>query len=408
MDIECDVLVVGAGVAGALAALSSLHHGAENVLVTEKSQKVGGAVSQKIDFVENIGLKKIKEELDISFNISSNRSRWYSPTNKCFSLDSRVDDLWIKRGSTEDSFENRCIALAIKRGADLFLNSKVTNFGKKITVQGGRKTRKIRARVIIDASGVHSRFRKFLDPDRNFGTIDEVLGYGVVGNDFNMEAGVPEIFFDSELSPRSYVLACKDPNDGMGYLIQGIGKRNDLDSVKSFHKLIEKNNHLNEILDGAEIIKTIRGMLYINKSVPEKYIFKNVMFAGDSTHLMDPFLHYGVRPAIISGYLSGKKAAEYLSTGDLDSLKNYEKKMRDLFETEFKKRLTYRKIFDQLNNNDLEKIFDLLIDLKEKDIDFDSLFEKPYNYLRPIGEVFAKNFSSIPLMMKILINQKKN
>jgi flavin-dependent dehydrogenase len=396
---------VGAGVAGGVAALSALKNGAENVLIIDKSNKVGGSISQKIDFVEHMRLDNIIDELNLTINYSSNKSRWYSPKNNCFTFQSKIADLWIKRGSTKDSFENRTIDSAIKRGADLFLNTKVIDFGRDIIVKKDEKRDKIKSKVVIDASGANSKVRNLLVENENDEITDKIIGYGVVGNDFNMEEGVPEIFFDNELAPRSYVLACKDPNEGMGYIIQGIGKKGNVIPKKYFQKLIEKNKKLNEIVDGASIKETIQGILYIKKTVPEKYRFKNVMFVGDSAQLMDPFLHYGVGPAIISGYLSGKCSADYLSTGDKNSLKNYETGMIDNFNDEFTRRLKYRKMFDNLNNNDLEKIFGLLIDMKEKNVDFDSFFENPYRYSSEILKVIINNFTIAPLLLKTAITR---
>jgi flavin-dependent dehydrogenase len=399
------VLVVGAGVAGGVAALSALKNGIDDVLIIEKSDKIGGSASQKIDFVEHMRLDHIIDELDLSVNYSSNKSRWYSPKNRCFTYESKIADLWIKRGPTKDSFENRTIAAAIKGGADLRLNTKVIDFREDIIVKKDEKRNKIKAKAVIDASGANSKVRNLLVENYYNETIDKIIGYGVVGTDFNMEEGVPEIFFDSKLAPRSYVLACKDPNDGMGYIIQGIGKNGNVNPKKYFQRLTEKNGKLKDILDGAIIKETIQGLLYIKKTVPEKYGFNNVMFVGDSAHIMDPFLHYGVGPAIISGYLSGKTAADYLVTGDKDSLKNYENEMIETISSEFKKRLRYRKIFDKLNNNDMEKIFGLIIDMKEKKVDFDSFFENPYRYSSEMLRVIFNNLTVMPLLLKTAITR---
>jgi digeranylgeranylglycerophospholipid reductase len=402
LTIECDVLVVGAGPAGSVAALSALNNGIESVLIVERSNNIGGLTSQKIDFVENHGLDSIINELKLPINHVSYMSRWYSPSNKCFSFESKIADYWIKRGPSKDSFESSTIASAIKRGAELLLNNKVTGCNKDVTIKKGDKTEKINAKVVIDASGIHSKVRYSLDKNSPKGTVEEIIGYGVIGNDFNMEEGVPEIFFDNEHAPGSYVLACKDPNDGVGYLVQGIGKNRNVNPAKYFQNLIEKNKRLKDIINGAEIIKTVQGTLYVETSVPTKFRIGKVMFVGDSAHLMDPFLHYGVRPAIISGYISGNIAADYLSTNDEKHLQNYETQIRNAFNSELKRRLKYRKIFDKLNNNDMENIFDLLIGLNEKDVDFDSFFEHPYNHLPRIVRETIKHLSCMSLIPKIV------
>ncbi len=300
-------MIIGAGISGSVAALSALHHGASRVLIVEKGDKVGETTSQKIDFTENRGLDDIVKELKLPINHISYKSKWYSPSNSCFSLKSKIADYWIKRGPSSDSFEVKTMSLASEKGAEILLNSKVINCRKNtVTIKRENRIDHIQAKTIVDAGGLFSNVIRSVNPEINNKSIKKIIGYGVAGYNFDMEEGVPEIFFDNKSAIGSYALLCKDPHDGMGYLIQGFEGNNKINPAQSFESLLKNNEVLQRRIKNAEIIQKIHGTLYITNQLPQMLRSHNVLLVGDSARLMDPFLHYGVKPAIISGYLSGK------------------------------------------------------------------------------------------------------
>jgi flavin-dependent dehydrogenase len=73
-------------------------------------------------------------------------------------------------------------------------------------------------------------------------------------------------------------------------------------------------------------------------------------------------------PAIVSAYSASKYAVDAIKTNDLPFLREYDTYIRQ----QFSKRVSYlyRKVFDSLDNGDLELITDLLNELQSKtDID---------------------------------------
>lgn len=216
-----------------------------------------------------------------------------------------------------------------------------------------------------------------------------------------MKAGVPEIFFNSEVALGSYILICKDPNDGIGYIVHGI-KENANNPQKKFDEIIKRNPVIKNILKDADIIKEIYGTLYVNNSLSNDLIFNNTINVGDSALLMDPLLHYGVRAAIISGYEAGKNVGDYIINGNEMALKNYEAKINDIFFLELKDRLRYRKIFDRLTDTDIERIFTILKEVEKTNIDIDMFFENPYRNLLLLSRMIIKNPSLLSLLPKFI------
>ncbi|MFQ5975107.1 MAG: NAD(P)/FAD-dependent oxidoreductase [Candidatus Hydrothermarchaeales archaeon] len=400
--MECDVLVVGSGISGSVAALSCLHHGSDKVLILEKASKVGGFTSQKIDFAEKTGLEDIIRKLKLPTRYLSYKSNWYSPSNARFRLNSKTADCWVKRGPSDDSFEVSAINSAVKKGAKLLLNSRVSECKKSsLTAKIDGKTEEIKAKVVIDAEGLNSNLANTLKIYENLGnSFTKIVGYGVGGYNFDMEEGVPEIFFSTKHASGSYVLLCKDPLDGVGYLIQGFREDKTVDIKQHFQNLVEKNDVIKAVLKNAEIIQNIHGTLYITDSLPVRFRSNNVLFVGDSARLMDPFLHYGVKPAIISGYLAGKVASNIYKGCDLDE---YDKMIKEVIFPELKTQHKNRKVFNKLSDNDLNTLFEFLIELREKNTDFDALFENPYGQIPRILTILAKNPSRIPLSLKLIL-----
>ena len=97
MSIKCDVLVIGAGIAGATCShiLDSLGC---NVTLIEQKDKLSYSHSQKIDFAEDKNLSTYITKYNLPLTKKTNVSRWYSPDNELFEFKSSINDIWCKRG----------------------------------------------------------------------------------------------------------------------------------------------------------------------------------------------------------------------------------------------------------------------------------------------------------------------
>jgi len=81
--INCDVLVVGAGPAGSVAALSCSKHGLETVLI-ERNNEVGSHATTRIDSSPDFGLSKITKELELKTENLVYNSTWQPPSERSF------------------------------------------------------------------------------------------------------------------------------------------------------------------------------------------------------------------------------------------------------------------------------------------------------------------------------------
>ena len=102
MSIKCDVLVVGAGASGSIAALSLAKKGFD-VVIAEKCSKVGLHTKDKIDITEETGLKEISKELKLPVKERTNKTKWFS-LNHSFLLESKIYDLYLLKINHDSSF----------------------------------------------------------------------------------------------------------------------------------------------------------------------------------------------------------------------------------------------------------------------------------------------------------------
>jgi digeranylgeranylglycerophospholipid reductase len=377
MEIECDVLVVGAGPAGSVAALYSSKHGLNTVLI-ERNNKIGAHADTRVDSSPDFGLTEIINEIGLKTENLVYNSKWHSPSGNSFTLHSKIGEYYFKRGSAPDSFESSTAYNSMKYGCELILdaNLKSVNINKKdrskryineIIVSQGPHEMMIRPKIIIDATGVNSPFHSFLRiPKRNYknGVI-----FGMTGKDF-ISSDTSEIYFDAALIKGGYfyMVTAKNGISSAAVVLDSSMMRKPAE--KYFYEYLRRNAEV------AEKIKSVDGSFYADANLfrlPE-HVYKNVLFAGDAAGLVDPLMGYGMLPAIVSGYYAGKYSFETIMKGNYEMLKKYEGEIRK----RFNKKMSYafRRIFESLDNKDLDMLIKMVNELGDK-TDVDDLMIRP-------------------------------
>ena len=199
--MECDVLIVGAGCAGSVAALKLSRAGLK-VVVVEKEDTIGGHTNTKIDITENKDIQSIVDELELPVLKKCNQSKWFSP-NYSFTWDSNVSDLYFKRGSEPGCLEVEVMKNAVKAGAKLLLSTQISKFnfnGENITsaILKGNSTEEVKPKTVIIADGYAGTTAEqagFEKPKENV----TIAGYGITCNNIDMPLDTTWIFLDLSL-----------------------------------------------------------------------------------------------------------------------------------------------------------------------------------------------------------------
>lgn len=366
-----DVTILGCGVAGSTCALKLLKEGFDVTLI-EKNPEVGGHTNTKIDITENISLQHIIKELDLTFLDKSNKSVWIS-RNNTFVFESEVSDLFVKRGSEKNSFDVRMgnkirdLGGEIKTGASLKKIKKREDKVDSIKIKSEDGTKELQTDFLVDATGANSKALREMDIRRFKKTGREINGYGLVSENLKIESGETKVFIDSKLAPGGYFYLAKARN-GLGVACLVLPGRHISSSLENhFNNFVNKKQELHEVIKSSDSLNYFYGS---RKSGILRSVAKgNFCAVGDSAYLIEPLFGYGVRPAILSGYLAGKNIKKTTEVGS-QNLKNYEREVYDSIVAKQSKMYFLRKVFEELNNKDLDTIIGSLKKLeKEKGLD---------------------------------------
>jgi len=406
MSSKTDVLILGCGISGIVAALKLIKENFDVVLI-EPSDKVGANTNTKIDITENIGLNPIIDELDLSFLDRSNKSTWVSKNNS-FTFQSKISDLFVKRGPENDSFDVRMANKVRDKGGEIRTKSHFKGFGKEdgnlkfAKIKSNTGYEKIKADFFVDASGGESNALKKMGLNKLNRIGRKITGYGVISDDFELQPSETNIFLDSELAPGGYFYLAK-ANDGLGVACLVLpGKNISLTPEKQFWRFVNKKQRISSILERSEISNHFSGGRW--SGILPKRVRNNFCAVGDSAFLLEPLFGYGVRPAVLSGYLAAEHIKKVGEAGSRELI-GYDKKLKDEIISKQRKMFFLREIFEDLDDEDFDFILESL-NRVDRELDLDDLFDESIG--RQIS-IFAKTllirpFSSGKIAHKAIKN----
>jgi flavin-dependent dehydrogenase len=401
--IFADVLVVGAGVAGTVAALKLAKEG-KSVVIIEKLKKVGSHNHEKIDITESSDLDSIFSELELPHIGRFNRSIWHSPSHS-FVLHSKVHDYYIMRGSGNNSFESIVSKRAKKHGALFWTNSYIETVNSRngcfseVMIRKGANLVAVIPKFIIGADGLNSdTLVKF-----GFANLEtkgiELAGYGGVCSNLNIQPGETHVFFNSEFAPGGYFYLGMTKNKiGVASVVIDKAKQSGKPLGHFFRNFINNSEKLGNAMKGVKMHNIFVGSGKAN--ILKKRVNGNFALIGDAGRVMDPIFGYGVRQAIISGYLSAECIVNNFS--NQQCLQIYERKLREgVLRNEFESHYL-RSILNKIDNPSLDSLIQILIEIDKKQ-DLDSVFSDGKKFTLSLLAVFIKKPREvISLLVKVI------
>src|SRR5882762_1940548 len=345
---DVDVLVVGAGPAGAVAAWHAKQAARElDVVLLERDRAVGSPV-RCAEGVGDAGLREFA---------NPDGSDWVSRriTDVIFQA---PDDTEVVLGACglgwildRTRFDAHLAAEAAASGAQVLVGAEATGMSRNgdgrwhVRVKERGRDELYRARIVIGADGVETMVGRWAGLDTRVPSRDmeSCAQYVLQGIDFNPDAIYLQ--FSDAIAPGGYAWIFPK---GVGVANVGLG----LVSLKS------DGRNARQYLDtwvarrfptGTRTGYTVGGVI-VHTTIKKTYT-DGVLVAGDAAHMINPLSGGGITNAMKAGRLAGRTAADAICAGDTGErrLATYHKAWMDMLGEDH---VTYYRIKQALEDLD--------------------------------------------------------
>jgi len=330
---EYDVIVVGAGTAGCLAAKTTAEAGLKVCLVERKKKEeigekiCGDALGEH--HLKTLGLEKpqggeLEKRIEGIKIHSPDLNTVFTVEHEDFVghlLNRRLFGQWLLRKAINEGAElldsMQCLKPTVEKGFATGILAKNMKTGDDIRLTGN---------VVLDASGFLAAVRRKLPS--GFGIQNEVPNEDVEAcyreirqlKQESTDSKYCEIYLNQKVTPGGYTWIF--PKNGARVNAGlGICMRNKFPNPK---KQFYKHILTKPLFEGSLLLNG--GAWYDPTRRPlENMVGNGVAILGDAACLVNPIHGGGIGPSMLSGYLAGKVVVEALEKGDVsqESLWSY-------------------------------------------------------------------------------------
>lgn len=351
--IDSDVVVVGAGPAGCLAAKTAASKGVHVVLLEEHAEigaPVHCAEGLSLNGIRDAGLEPVKPI--VSQKIL--RARVFAPNRSHVDLTSGD---WVGYTLNRDVFDRTLGERAVKAGAELLTcteaNSVLKESGEIVGVMAEQRgvPLQIRAKVVVGADGCRSIIRRSAGLGRWYPDIVTCAQYQLGGLQLD-DPETNEFYIGSRFAPGGYAWVFPKSEEVANV---GLGVRHihDKPAIEYLKRFIDSDPRFK----GAKVLRRGGGVTPVSGML-EKIVDDHLMLVGDAAGQLIPMTGAGVHSGVEAGKIAGAVAAEAVEEGDLsvERLSEY----RTSFEKYWGKRIRDSRrvveMLDKFNDDDLDAL----------------------------------------------------
>jgi len=314
IDRPFDIIVVGGGPAGSMAAWQAARLGA-SVLLLEKDREVGIPVR----CAEAVGKRSLEELIEkpapahwIAAEIS--RFRLVAPDGTKVFVDANNETGYVLHRRI---FDSDLAAIAANAGAQLLTSAEVTGVLKSDGVVRGVRTSlgnesvEISSRIVIAADGVESRVARWAGIDSTVRLKDmETCAQYTLAN-IDCDPSVCDFYFSREFAPGGYAWVFPK---GERVANVGLGISGNFSRKGPPEERLEL--YLERFFPAASIVSRTVGGVPVDKTL-KSIVADGFMVIGDAAHQANPISGGGIISGMIAGKISGEVAAEAIRTGNV-------------------------------------------------------------------------------------------
>ncbi|MCD6483592.1 MAG: geranylgeranyl reductase family protein [Candidatus Odinarchaeota archaeon] len=325
--MEYDLIVVGAGTAGAIATRFGAEKGLKVLLIDAKPREkigekiCGDAIGRhhfdylKIDLPKGKELTRHIDGIDV-----------YSPDRETvFRVGGHGLDGYI---IDRLEFGQRLVNEAIAAGAELRDSTRVlepiieNNMMVGVVIHTPTGKEEIRGKVTIDASGMGAILRRKVpdswNMEKNVDWEDVAINYREI-REINTKLESPEyarIYLSQEAAPGGYIWVFPKNETENGMIVNtglGVGMfKGHPDPRKQYEKYVLSMN----MFKGSKLIHSGGAPVTVRRPL-DTLVGNGFMLAGDSGSCANPVHGGGIGSSMIAGKLAAETAAEAIENGDV-------------------------------------------------------------------------------------------
>ena len=403
--MDYDVIVVGAGPAGAEAARAAAGLGLRTLLAEEHATV--GIPSHCTGKLSRHAFAEFEIPNTLAINAVS-AAVFHSPGGIAVrvrrdSVDSYVVDRVV--------FDRWLVGRAASAGADLMTHTRITSArrnGRGTIVSGLRGGRPIEAscRLLIDAEGAAPRLLDSLGVGlgRRYAMGLQYHMRGIGG----IEADTPEVFFGRDLAPGffGWLMPVGGDRARVGLCVDPRLARHA--PVWYLERLIAAHPALRHRLAGAVVEEKVAGRIpFLGTRLPASA--EGVLAAGDAAGQIKATSGGGIYYAMIAGQIAGRVAPRHVA-GDRGATREYERRWRRRFGREVAFTAFSRRAINHLSDADLDAVLRVVAESPQirtsveraGDTQFQSRLFLPL--LRGVGMAGLRRPRVIPVVARALLH----
>ncbi|MDI3507395.1 MAG: digeranylgeranylglycerophospholipid reductase [Methanomicrobiaceae archaeon] len=315
MKSKYDILVIGGGPAGALAAKTAAEAG-NSVCLIEKRPAIGTPVR----CAEGIGKDLLKEYVKpdprwISADIE--RARIIAPNGTTISLEQDKAGNEVGYVLDRKIFDRELVWQAAEAGSDVVVKTRATApIMENGAVRGANvisigTPAEIRAEVVIAADGVEARFARRAGLETTVPLREMMSCAQYLMTDIDIDAGSTDFYLGNAIAPEGYLWIFpkgeRTANVGIG--ISGRRSRDGSRAKDYLDRFVAKN------FPDGKMIEAIVGGVPVCRPL-ECTVADGLMVVGDAARVVDPITGGGIGNALFTGRLAGQVASDCIAAGD--------------------------------------------------------------------------------------------
>ena len=383
---ECDVVVVGAGPGGSMAAKFCAEGGLDTILIEKKAE-----IGAPLRCAEGVS-KKWLEEVGIALDPLWIRADMIgavikSPDGTQFKLDESKAGTEVGYVLERHLFDKALARDAVVAGSKLMMRTSCTGVIREggrivgIKVKSMGEEAEIRAKAIVAADGYESQVGRWAGIDTNvkLNDLNSCIQYRMVNCDADME--YCEFIIGRSIALGGYLWIFPKGN---GVANVGIGVMGPLCKGGEPKEYLDRFLATDPRFKDSQAVEVAAGFVSTCPGL-DCAVDDNIILVGDAARIIDPLTGGGICHACRTGMYAGKVLVEAAAKGDFSkaSLMPYEKMWRDRMEDKLYRNWMAKERLAELDDETINELVRLIStsDIEEVNV---------YNLLKTVKEKFPK------------------